>query len=117
MKRLHRTFAFLLVIALLCAVLPARAQAAGKNVSGTVNLSTLADKAELTLTDDTTLVVDTDKTIKSISGSHALTIKGITQHTTTLTIDSGGHGISVASIDISSCIIVIDSTSSCAAAF
>ena len=35
---------------------PARAQAAGTNVSGTVNLSTLADKAELTLTDESDFV-------------------------------------------------------------
>ena len=109
MKKLRQGLAFLLVMALLCAVLPAGVLAAGKNVSGTVYVSSIADKAELTLTGSTTLIVDVDKTIKSISGDYALTIKGIEQGMTTLTVDSGSHGISVSSIDISSCIIAIDS--------
>ena len=109
MKKLHRSLSLLLALALLCTVLPVRTQAAGTPVSGTVYTSTLSEKAELSLTGDTILVVDADRTLKSISGSHALTIKGGGSSTNSLVIDSGGHGISVSSVEISSCILVIDS--------
>ena len=109
MKKLHRVLSLLLVLTLLCSVLPFRTHAAGTPVIGTVYSSSLSDKAELILSGDTILVVDTDKTLKSISGSHALTIRGDGQTTNSLVIDSGGHGISVSSVDISSCILVIGS--------
>lgn len=46
------------------------------NVSGTVNVSSLQDNAELKLTGATTLNIDVDKTIKSIYGDYDLTIQG-----------------------------------------
>ncbi len=49
---------------------------AGTSISGTVNVSTLAENSELVLTGDTTLVVDTDKKLKNISGNYDLTING-----------------------------------------
>lgn len=109
MKGLNRTLALLLTFVLLCGLLPVRAHAAATSVSGTIYASNLADNAELKLTGDTTLVVDTNKALKSISGDYALTIQG---SNTTLTIkNSSGHGISVSSFttDLSACSLVIGS--------
>lgn len=64
---------------------------AGASVSGTVNVSTLAENSELVLTGDTTLVVDTDKKLKSISGNYDLTING----DKTLTLARAGKVIDV----------------------
>ena len=108
MKKLHRFLSLLLALALLCTVLPVRTQAAATPVSGTVYTSNLTDNAELTLTGNTILVVDTDRTLKSISGSYALKIQGDGSNTNTLAIDSKGHGISASSVSISSCILAID---------
>lgn len=77
--------------------------AASINVSGTVRTINLADNVEMKLTGATTLKVDADKTIKSISGDFPLTIQGDKQ----LIISSGGHGISVSSFRSNANIIII----------
>ncbi len=65
------------------------------DVSGTINVSSLADNAELKLTGATTLNIDVDKTIKSIRGNYALTIQG----SKTLTVNnSNGDGIAVGTL-------------------
>ena len=65
------------------------------SASGTVKASSLSENSELNLTGNTTLVMDTARTLKSISGSHALTVQG----SKALTVkNSGGHAISVKSI-------------------
>ena len=103
-----RILSLLLALALVFACLPAPVRAA-ESISGTVTLSSLPENAEVTLAGNTTLIVNVDKTIKSISGDHALTIKGEGTSTHSLVIESKGHGISAYSLDISSCIIVIES--------
>ena len=65
------------------------------DVSGTINVSSLADNAELKLTGATTLNIDVDKTIKSIRGDYTLTIQG----SKTLTVNnSNGDGIAVGTL-------------------
>lgn len=63
--------------AMILALCSGGALAAERRISGTVNVSTLPDFCSVILTDDTTLVVDADKTLESIYGeSHSLTIQG-----------------------------------------
>ena len=65
------------------------------NVSGTIYASSLADNDNLVLTGDTTLVMDVNKSLKSISGAYALTIQG----SNTLEVNNNaGHAISVKSL-------------------
>lgn len=65
------------------------------NVSGTIYASSLADNDNLVLTGDTTLVMDVNKSLKSISGAYALTIQG----SITLEVNNNaGHAISVKSL-------------------
>ena len=77
------------------------------NVSGTINASQLANNDEVILYGDTTLILDADKTIKSIRGNHSLTIQGDKK----LTIKSNGHGIDTASLttNLSGGFIMIES--------
>ena len=109
MKRgITRFLGLMLAVAMTAGLLPATALAASQEISGTVKASTLADNAEITLSGTTTLIVDTNKTLKSIKGDHALTISGGTAFNT-LTINSGGHGIETASFAMDGVIVVIDS--------
>ncbi|MBQ6018071.1 MAG: InlB B-repeat-containing protein [Clostridiales bacterium] len=65
------------------------------NVSGTIYASSLTDNDNLVLTGDTTLVMDVNKSLKSISGAYALTIQG----SNTLEVNNNaGHAISVKSL-------------------
>ncbi len=62
-----------MILALWCG----SAMAADREVYGTVNVSTLPDRASLTLIDDTTLVIDEDHVLENITGSNfTLTIQG-----------------------------------------
>ena len=109
MKRgITRFLGLMLAVAMTAGLLPATALAASQEISGTVKASTLADNAEIKLSGTTTLIVDTNKTLKSIKGDHALTISGGTAFNT-LTINSGGHGIETASFAMDGVIVVIDS--------
>ncbi len=47
-----------------------------KSIFGIVNASTLPDNADIVLTADTTIIMDVDKTVSSIRGSHALRLEG-----------------------------------------
>ena len=72
----------------------------GANASGSVYASQLTEGEALTLKGDTSFVVDTDRTLRSISGSHTLTIT--IQSGKTLTVNNpDGHGISVSSLTVS----------------
>ena len=73
------------------------------NISGTVKASEISANAELVLVGNTTLNMDADKSIKSISGDYNLTITGDKY----LVINSGGHGISVAGLTIDASVSVI----------
>ncbi|MBR1808025.1 MAG: Ig-like domain-containing protein [Paludibacteraceae bacterium] len=66
------------------------------NISGNVNVSSIAADAELVLTGNTTLNMDADKYIRGIKGDYALTISGDKQ----LVINTGNHGIAVSSLTI-----------------
>jgi|GEM_PF-1448121 len=97
-------------LALALFIIAATACAATVNVGGTVNVSTLDDNADVKLIGATTLNVDANKTLASISGNYALTIQGSNR----LEIKSGGHGISVSSLELSlsgttNAVVVIDS--------
>ncbi len=104
---LPRLVVFLFGFLLILYLSPALAET--RSVSGTVYLSQFSEKDELQLTGDTTLVVDTNQTLKSISGDHALTIEGASPTIHTLTIESSGHGIQVSSFTFGSCLLTIDS--------
>ena len=87
MKR--RFWIILALAALILALGCGGALAAERRISGTVNVSTLPDFCSVILTDDTTLVVDTDKTLESIKGtSCSLTIEG--DHDIKLYSDTAG---------------------------
>ena len=83
-----------IIAAFICMILMPTITVSAINVSGNVKVSSLDNKAELTLTGATVINVDVDKTIKSISGDYPLVIQG----NGCLTIDSKGHGISVNSL-------------------
>ncbi len=66
------------------------------NVSGLIDASTLANNSEVVLTGNTTIYMDVNKTLKSISGDYTLTISG----GNILTINNpNGAGIEVKSLN------------------
>ena len=69
------------------AVMPLTASAT--NVSNTVYTSNLVENDELVLTGDTTLFVNADLTLKSISGDYTLEIQGDGKHTLTVNNPNG----------------------------
>ena len=77
-------FVLALMITVVC-VMPLTASAA-TNVSNTQYASNLVDNDEIVLTGDTTLFVNADLTLKSISGDYALEIQSDGEHT--LTVDN-----------------------------
>ena len=83
-----------------------KATAAAVNISGSVNASTLANNSEVVLTGNTTIYMDVNKTLKSISGDYTLTLNG----GNILTLDnSGGYAINVESVSISAPVRVTSS--------
>ena len=102
-NRVKRSLSLLLVF-VLAGLLPMTAFAV--NVSGTVYASSLNDNTDLILTGDTTLVMDVQKDLKSISGDYALTITGKEWLNV---VNSGGHAISVKSLT-SSASLYLDSS-------
>ena len=74
-----------------------------RDVSGTVYASSLSENEALTLIGNTILVMDADRTLKSVSGSFGLTIQG----SKTLTVDSGGNGITVNTLTISGAFVFV----------
>ena len=97
MKKFQLCVARLLILALLCSLLPIGVRAASTNVSGTVYVSSLADKVNVKLAGDTTLIVDAEKTLETITGDHSLTIRG----DRTLTLAHSGKVINVADLVLS----------------
>ena len=100
MKTLKMVFCtMMMAFALLCvfSLVGVPAFAASQRVSGTVYASALADNAELILNGDTILVMDTERSLKSISGDYALTIQGDKK----LSMTYAGRLINVASVTIS----------------
>ena len=77
------------------------------NVSGTIYASSLTDNDSLVLTGDTTLVMDVNKSLKSISGGYALTVQG----GNTLTINSSSNAITVSTLTITSNVQATSSSS------
>ena len=72
----------------------------GVTISGTLNAYQFSDNAALELKGDTTLNINADKTIQSISGSYSLTIN--IQSGKTLTVkNTNGHAISVSALTVS----------------
>lgn len=69
-------------------------------VSGSLDISQVAQDASLVLKGDTTITVDRDQTLRSISGGHSLTL--IIQPGRMLTVNNqSGHGIDVSSLTVS----------------
>ena len=75
------------LIATVFKVMPLTASAT--NVSNTVYTSNLVENDELVLTGDTTLFVNADLTLKSISGDYTLEIQGDGEHTLTVNNPNG----------------------------
>ena len=86
MKR--RILSILLVFVMIVGLLPTTVLTAyaATNVSGNQYISNLVDYDDLILTGDTTLFIDADVTLHSISGDYALEIQSDGEHT--LTIDN-----------------------------
>ena len=80
-----------MIMELLCG----SAMAVERQVHGTVNLSTIPLGGSIILIDDTTLVIDEDKIIESITGNYALTIQG----SGNLTIHADNTPINVKSLN------------------
>lgn len=80
-----------MILALWCG----SAMAVERQVHGTVNLSTIPLGGSIILIDDTTLVIDEDKIIESITGNYALTIQG----SGNLTIHADNTPINVKSLN------------------
>ena len=79
---------------------------AESTVSGMIYASKYSDNSELVLKENTTLMMDTFRTFKSIRGNFALTIKGNYK----LTVKNpGGHGIDVKTL---TCSVPLDVTAS-----
>ena len=92
MKRTNRRLGVLLFLAVLVVLMTTTVLAT--NVSEIVCASNLVDGDDIVLTGDTTLFVNADLTLKSISGDYALEIHSDGEHT--LTIDNpNGCAISV----------------------
>ena len=104
MKKIIKRILSALLAVILTGLLPMTAFAV--NVSGAVYASSLSDNAELILTGDTTLIMDVQKDLKSISGNYALTITG---EEWLNVVNSGGHAISVKSLT-SSASMYLDSS-------
>ena len=77
----------LAMIVTVLTVMPLTASAT--NVSNTVYTSNLVQNDELVLTGDTTLFVNADLTLKSISGDYTLEIQGDGEHTLTVNNQNG----------------------------
>ena len=87
--------AFVMVVGLTpAATMPVRAQ----NVIGLINASGIRANEGVVLYGDTTLNMDTDLTVPSIEGDYNLTIQGSGR----LTVNGGGNGIDVKSLNCSS---------------
>ena len=83
-----------------------KASTSAVNISGSVNVSTLADNSEVVLTGNTNIYMDVNKTLKSITGDYMLTLSG----GNILTLDNeGGYAIDVSSVSINSPLRVLAS--------
>ncbi len=73
-------------------------------VKGSVYASTLSDNSDLKLTGDTTLMMDTNRTLRSISGIYNLTVQGSGK----LTVNNpSGHAVEAASLTCSTALTLI----------
>ena len=87
--------AFVMVVGLIpAATIPVRAQ----NVIGLINASGIRANEGVVLYGDTTLNMDTDLTVPSIEGDYNLTVQGSGK----LTVNGGGNGIDIKSLNCSS---------------
>ena len=87
--------AFVMMVGLIpAATMPARAQ----NVIGLINASGIRANEGVVLYGDTILNMDTDLTVPSIEGDYNLTVQGSGK----LTVNGGGNGIDVRSLNCSS---------------
>ncbi|MBQ3075491.1 MAG: carbohydrate-binding domain-containing protein, partial [Clostridia bacterium] len=75
---------------------------AAKEVSGSINASSISEGDGLVLTGDTVLKMDTNLILDYIEGDHALTIEGSGK----LTVNGGGNGIDVKSLHCTSDLFV-----------
>ena len=83
-----------------------KASTSAVNISGSLNVSTLADNSEVVLTGNTNIYMDVNKTLKSITGDYMLTLSG----GNILTLDNeGGYAIDVSSVSINSPLRVLAS--------
>ena len=93
MKR--KTWIVMALAVMILALWCGSAMAVERQVHGTVNLSTIPLGGSIILIDDTTLVIDEDKIIESITGNYALTIQG----SGNLTIHADNTPINVKSLN------------------
>ncbi len=103
MKR--TTVLFLVLVALVLLLAVTAGAYSVQTVKGTVNASAI-EAGDLVLTGNTTIVMDKDLSLRSISGNYALTVQDAGGHTMTvrtpldeqtITANGSGHAISVAS--------------------
>ena len=92
---MKRKLWIMLAVVLIAALWCGSAMAVERQVHGTVNLSTIPLGGSIILIDDTTLVIDEDKIIESITGNYALTIQG----SGNLTIHADNTPINVKSLN------------------
>jgi len=102
-KSLKRIVSLLLALAMLIGVVPAFGlSVSAKEVSGSINASSISEEDGLVLTGDTVLKMDTNLILDYIKGDHALTVQGSGK----LTVNGGDNGIDVKSLHCTSDLFV-----------
>jgi|GEM_PF-4016594 len=100
MKHLKKGLGLLLALCMVLAMVPGFASAEEVSVSGNVYASDLPDGADVIITGNTTLSIDANKTISSISGDYELTLSGSSAYTLKV-IAASGDAINVKRATIS----------------
>ena len=94
--------AFLVLVTVLCSLPALPLFISAQNVTGTMYASLIRENEAVVLWGDTTLIMDTDLTVPSITGDYDLTVYGNGM----LTVNGNGNGIDVKSLNCTSNLFV-----------
>ncbi|MBP3321113.1 MAG: carbohydrate-binding domain-containing protein, partial [Clostridia bacterium] len=94
--------AFLVLVTVLCSLPALPLFISAQNVTGTMYASLIRENEAVVLWGDTTLIMDTDLTVPSITGDYDLTVYGNGM----LTVNGNGNGIDVKNLNCTSNLFV-----------